>query len=346
MPGLNQQTKTSILAQGVRGAQPEAPPTTPVVTIVIVNWNSGTMLRGCLRSVLRPADNLQVKVIVVDNKSADDSPAMVEREFPEVSLIQSGANLGFGRGNNQARGHAQPGYVLFLNPDTEVRDHAIERMAGFLKANPDTGAVGCKMVFPDGEVADQNLQWFPNPFTEFVVHAFLTFGMVRVLQSLLPWNDPLRSGFVQKLYGGCCMVRTSVLEKVGWFDERFFMYAEDVDLSRRIREAGLKLYYLSDAEIMHVAGGATKRAGTDFSILMGCESMEKLITKYQGALAGLLYRGGILGASILRLCFLFIVMAVSPILRSVRGNSCRKAARNCVLRIKWAVGLGSVAIPE
>lgn len=343
---MNGQIETSVVADGVRSALPGVPPTNPVVTIVIVNWNSGMMLRACLRSLLRPAGNLQVKVVVVDNKSADESPGMVEREFPQVSLIRSGANLGFGRGNNLARGHVQPGYVLFLNPDTEVQDHAIERMVDFLEANPETGAIGCKMMFPDGEVADQNLQWFPNPFTEFVAHAFLTYGMVRRLQGLLPLNDPLRSGFVQKLYGGCCMVRTIVLEKVGWFDERFFMYAEDVDLSRRIREAGWKLYYLSDAKIMHVAGGATKRAGSDFSVLMGCESMEKLIAKYQGVLAALLYRSCLFAASILRLCFLAIVVLASPVLPSGRRNSCREAIRNCALRIKWALGLRSVTIPQ
>jgi GT2 family glycosyltransferase len=124
------------------------------------------------------------------------------------------------------------------------------------------------------------------------------------------------------------------------------MYAEDVDLSRRIREAGWKLYYLSDAKIMHVAGGATKRAGSDFSVLMGCESMEKLIAKYQGVLAALLYRSGLFGASIIRFCFLSIALLVSPILPSVQRNSCREAARNCGLRIRWALGLRTVNIPE
>src|SRR5262249_52305054 len=121
MPSVNGQMETSVLPNGVRSASLGPPATNPLVTIVIVNWNSGTMLRVCLHSLLRPVNNLRVKVVVVDNKSSDDSPGMVEREFPQVSLVRSEANLGFGRGNNLAQGHVQPGYVLFLNPDTEVQ---------------------------------------------------------------------------------------------------------------------------------------------------------------------------------------------------------------------------------
>src|SRR6266550_2051063 len=103
-----------------------------VVTVVIVNWNSGTMLRACLKSAARPAEGLQARVVVVDNKSTDGSAELVEREFPEVLLIRAGVNLGFGRGNNLARAHAEPGCVLFLNPDTELQDCALQRMVDFL----------------------------------------------------------------------------------------------------------------------------------------------------------------------------------------------------------------------
>jgi N-acetylglucosaminyl-diphospho-decaprenol L-rhamnosyltransferase len=318
----------------------------PVVTVVVVNWNSGTMLRACLTAAMRKSGNLEVKVVVVDNHSRDGSAELVAREFPGVLLIRAGRNLGFGRGNNLAQAHARPGYVLFLNPDTELRANALERMVGFLAAHPETGAVGCKMVFPDGGVADQNLQWFPNPLSEFVTQAFLTYRMTRRLEGLLPLNDPLNSGYVKKLYGGCFMVRTAVLERVGWFDERFFMYAEDVDLSRRIREADWKLYYLSEAEIMHVAGGTTRNVSSDFSILMACESMEKLIEKYQGVPAAIFYRIGLFGASLLRLCFLSVLILLSPALPAGKRGSSREAVRNCMLRVKWVLGLRPVFIPE
>ena len=335
-PGL----RTDVPGVAIAGAA------SPVLTIAIVNWNSGTMLRACLKSVAQSAEDLQLRVLVIDNKSTDGSAELVKREFPEVRLIPTGRNLGFGKGNNLAREHAPSGYVLFLNPDTELQPRALERMTDFLAAHSDVGAIGCKMVFPDGEVADQNLQWFPNPLTEFLKHTILTYGIVRRLEGVLPWNDPLKSGYVQKLYGGCLMVRTSVLDKVGWFDERFFMYAEDVDLSRRIREAGWKLYYLSDAEIMHVAGGTTRNASGDFSILMGCESMEKLIEKYQGVPAAIFYRIGLFGASLLRLCFLSVLLILSPALRAGRRSLCREAVRNCMLRVKWVLGLRPVFIPE
>jgi GT2 family glycosyltransferase len=329
----------------------QSPPTRvasgqPALTIVIVSWNSRPFLGSCLRSIQRTGPDLNVSVIIVDNASSDGSAEFVQREFPEALLIRSGANLGFGRGNNLARSHVQPGYVLFLNPDTLLQENSLQRMVDFLQTHSKVGAVGCKMIFPDGEVADQNLQWFPTPLTEFVRIAFLTYGVTRKLEGLLPINDPLKSGIVEKLYGGCFVIRTPVLEQVGWFDERFFMYAEDVDLSRRIREAGWELYYLSDAAITHAAGGATKKAGSDFSILMGCESMGKLIAKYQGKWAGMLYKACVFLASVIRLTFLAPLLVVSPALPANKRISCREAARNCALRIKWALRLRSVFIPE
>jgi GT2 family glycosyltransferase len=326
-----------------RTAKMTAPMT---LTVIIVNWNSGTFLRSCLGSIRRAAGRMPIHTIVVDNASKDGSAELVEREFPDVRLLRTGKNLGFGRGNNAAQSHVSPGYVLFLNPDTELRDGALTRMVDFLESHPDTGAVGCKMIFPDGETADQNLQWFPTPVTEFLRHAILTDGLVRSLAGILPWNDPAKSGYVSKLYGGCLMIRTSVLEKVGWFDERFFMYAEDVDLSRRIREAGWQLYYLTDAEIMHVAGGTTEKAGSGFSVLMGCESMMQLIGKYQGRISAAAYRVAVFGASVIRLCLLSPLWIASPALSESRKASCREARANCRLRILWALRLRSVSIPK
>src|ERR1035441_1357035 len=303
----------------------------PMVTVVIVNWNSGTMLRPCLRAVTRENGGLQIRIVVVDNKSKDGSAELVAREFSEVTLLRSGANLGFGRGNNLAQEYASPGYVLFLNPDTELRENALRRMVDFLAAHPDAGAVGCRMVFPDGEVADQNLQWFPSPLKEFVRLAFLSEGVIRLLKGVLPWNDPTKSGYVDKLYGGCLMVRSSVLDRIGWFDERFFMYSEDVDLSRRIREAGWQLYYLSEAEVMHAKGGVTKGAGSEFSILMSCESMANLIENYEGPAASIRYRLAVAAASAIRLVMLAPFLIISLPASSNRPGKYREAMRNCLL---------------
>jgi GT2 family glycosyltransferase len=334
-----------VLRTKVTASHSVAAPATSCVTVVIVNWNSGTMLRPCLESVLREAGCRHMQAVVVDNNSRDGSAELVEREFPEVKLIHSGANLGFGRGNNLAQEYSRPGYVLFLNPDTELREHALQRMVEFLETHAQVGAVGCKMVFPDGEVADQNLQWFPSPLKEFVRLAFLSEGVIRLLKGVLPWNEPTRSGYVDKLYGGCLLVRTSVLEKIGWFDERFFMYGEDVDLSRRIREAGWQLYYLSEAEVMHAKGGVTKGAGSEFSILMSCESMAKLIAKYQGGAASIRYRLAVAVASAIRLIMLSPFMIISLLPSSTRRRKYREAMRNCLLRIEWACGLRKASIP-
>jgi GT2 family glycosyltransferase len=326
--------------------KPETADGLSALTIVIVNWNSGGFLQSCVQSIPETAGRLPVKVIVIDNASRDGSAQFLEQAPARARYIQSGANLGFGRGNNLAKPHVRPGYVLFLNPDTVLKENTLARMLEFFEAHREVGAMGCRMVFPDGQVADQNLQWFPTPLTEFVSLAFLTYGIVRRLEGVLPWNDPLQSGYVRKLYGGCLMVRTSVLDQVGWFDERFFMYAEDVDLSRRIQEAGWKLFYLSEAEILHAAGGATQAAGRDFAILMACESMAKLIGKYQGSAATFLYRCAVTVASTLRLCCLTVLLLMAPILPAAKRMACRHRAREWALRFKWALHWQKAFNPE
>jgi GT2 family glycosyltransferase len=339
---LERPMNQTILPKKTAAARSQRVVETSTVTIVIVSWNSSAYLPACLNAIRRATGRLQVQTVVVDNDSKDHSADLVEREFPDVRVIRSGGNLGFGRGNNLAQKHVQPGYVLILNPDTELNPDALQRMIDFLESHPDVGAVGCKMIFPDGEIADQNLQWFPNPLTEFVRHAFLTDGVIRALKGILPWNDPRQSCYVKKLYGGCIMARTTVLDQTGWFDERFFMYAEDVDLSRRIREAGWKLYYLSDAEIMHTKGGVTKGAGSDFSTLMSCESMAQLIGKYQGTLSAELYRLSLASATLLRLSLVLPLSLVSP---GPRRAAYRDSMKYYWLRVKWALRLRKPIIP-
>jgi N-acetylglucosaminyl-diphospho-decaprenol L-rhamnosyltransferase len=316
------------------------------LTVVIVNWNSGRFLRSCINSIPDKAGGLNVNLVVIDNASRDGSAKFLEIGPSKVHFIQSGKNYGFGRANNMAQPHVRPGCVLFLNPDTELREHALAQMVGWLETHPWVGAVGCKMVFSDGEVADQNLQWFPTPLTEFVGLAFLPYGIVRRLKGILPWNDPLRSGYVRKLYGGCLMVRTSVLDKIGWFDERFFMYAEDVDLSRRISEAGWRLYYLSEAEIIHAVGGSTIEAGSNFSILMGCESMSKLIDKYYGPAAATRYRWGVAAAAIIRLCLLTMLQWVSLAIPTAKRPNLTERIQNWKLRLQWAGHRRQAFIPH
>lgn len=250
--------------------------------IIIVSWNTRSFLEDCLNSLLPEIDSKIVKVIVVDNGSSDGSQAMLETCFPGVQLIHAGANIGFARANNLALPQVASPFVLFLNPDTVVLKGTIDAMLSYIRSNSMVGAIGCKLIYPDGPVQPLGLQWFPTPFREFVKMLLVSDKAPKSIAKLLPYHDPEKSGFVSKIYGAAFLARADVLNRLGGFDERFFMYCEDVDLSRRILDAGWKLYYLSEIQIIHRCGGASEKAHNSFPVLMMCESIAKLMEKYYG----------------------------------------------------------------
>lgn len=178
------------------------------LSIIIVNWNTRELLKDCLNSITKKTDPEDVQIIVVDNASSDGSREMVEYLFPNVHLINSGGNIGFARANNIAIPYCTGRYVLFLNPDTIMLKDTTEKMLTFLRANPDVGALGCKMKSPPGShIADAEghfltLQWlFPSLLTELFSILFLTDKTIQVFKKYLPYQDPMKSGYVVSLFG-------------------------------------------------------------------------------------------------------------------------------------------------
>jgi len=309
------------------------------LSIIIVSWNTQDLLQKCLRSIQRSGANLRLQTIVVDNNSSDGSREMVTRVFPEVRLMNSGGNLGFARANNRGLAYAEAPLVLFLNPDTEVTAHALETMVKALQGRPEVGALSCKLLDGDGRVQELGLQWFPSPATELLRFLFVSQRTYRRLPWVFPYHDPAVSGVVKKLYGACLMVRRSVLRQVGSFDERFFMYCEDVDLCRRIREAGWKLYYLSTVDVLHWGGGASANAPGRFSVLMMCESFSILMRKYYGAPGASVYRFvAFLGAQA-RLAAVVVLSALGRLRKSPAMALPAGTARRYVTIVKWTLGL-------
>ena len=309
------------------------------LTIIIVNWNGGQLLSDCLASIAATRAGLQLQVIVVDNASRDGSREQAEREFPLFTVLNSGVNLGYGRGNNFARPHVTAPFVLILNPDTRLLPDALSNMLHFMRRHPDVGMLGPKMRSPEGEVHELGLQHFPSPWSEFTTQLFNSTLTRRWIRGGSLHPNPEVSGGVRKLYGGCLFCRKEVLDAVGWFDERYFMYAEDVDLCRAILAQGWKLYYLSTAEIIHVAGGTSGKAPSGFSILMKSESIGKFMRKYHGATGALVYRAATLVGSAFRLAALagLRVLAVfSHTARRPDFPACFFKHRTLLL---WSLGL-------
>jgi len=244
------------------------------LAVVIVSYNTRELLRACLRSVVADA-RLDTEVWVVDNASSDGSAEMVRTEFPEARLLAAGCNLGFAGGNNAAlramgfsvegSDEALPGiadYVLFLNPDTEVQEGALSRMLGFLRANPPVGVVGAALVYPDGGFQHSAFHfptlpqvWFdffawPGRFIDSPVNG-------RYPRSLYVAGDPFP---VDHPLGAAMMTRAEVIRQVGFMDEDFFMYAEEIDWCMQVKRRGWDVYCVPSARIVHHSGASTRQA--------------------------------------------------------------------------------------
>lgn len=317
---------------------PVSGPASADVTIIIVSWNTRDMLAACLQSLRDCADGLRLQTLVVDNDSHDGSRDMMAACFPEVEAINSGANIGFGRANNLVLPRVRSPRVLFLNPDTELRPGALRAMVDCLEARPGLGAVGCRLTDAAGRTQPLGLQVFPTPFREFVRLAFYTESLGRKWPGLFHWRDAEQSGFVVKIYGACLLVRREVLDRIGGFDDRYFMYCEDVDFCRRILEAGWKLYYLNNPAIIHHGAAASAKAPGAFSVLMTCQSIALYMRKYYGWPGSLAHRLLVLLAALLRLLMVGLIRLTGR-RAGDSGRPLAHLARRDTFLLRWALGL-------
>ena len=231
----------------------------PCLSIVVVNYNKGPLLLACLDSVYKNAGDLQLEVIVVDNASADGIAAILPARYSEIRLILNSANRGFAKATNQGLAVAQGPYILLLNPDAVILEGAPQVMMSYLKMNPDVGAVGPQMVGPDGTI-QLSCRSFPGYSTALFGHySLLTRWFPRNPLSryyLLSDWDHKTVRQVDWVSGACLMTRRDVLERVGLLDERFFLFNEDVDWCKRIRDAGWEVVYLPEARVVHHIGAS------------------------------------------------------------------------------------------
>lgn len=273
------------------------------LSVVIVNWNTRDILHECLSSIARETALLH-EVIVVDNASTDGSAEMVRSSHPHVTLIANAQNHGFAAANNQGLRIARGRKVLLLNPDTIVLDGAIDRMADWLDAHPDVGCVGCQVM--EDETTIQRTSFAdPGPLNL----ALVEFGIQRMAprhrifgrSEYGDW-DRRSQRDVDVVSGMFMMVPRHVLDQVDLLDEAFFVYSEEADWCRRIRNAGWRCVFAPEARILHLDGGgkSTTQIRSRMYVQMQKSKMVYLRKHYgmPGALAG---RMIFLGSSALRL---------------------------------------------
>lgn len=227
-----------------------------MISTVIVNWNTRDLLIDCITSIERTTPGCEI--IVVDNASTDDSVQMVRERFPDVKLIASETNLGFGAGNNLGIAQATWKYVLLLNPDTIVKPGALEAMKDFLAANEDAGAVGCAIANPDGSPQESYWMTFPSSGWLLLKSCYLDRFFLR-FRNRKRFDSTLHFP-VAHLLGACIMAPRSLLQELGGFDESYFLYLEETDLCKRIIEAGKIIYHLPSATITHLGQQSSMQA--------------------------------------------------------------------------------------
>jgi GT2 family glycosyltransferase len=263
------------------------------LSVVVVSWNVCDLLQGCLSSMVRlrspqvvqgstsptsgerdsvedgeslgpkppSSGELKIEVIVVDNASTDGSPDMVRSEFPDVRLIANDRNCGFTAANNQGLAQSHGQYLLLLNPDTEVVGDALATMIGYMDAHPEVGALGPRLRYPDGSLQSSRRR-FPSLGTALVEST--------VIQEWWTDNRLLRRYYmadtpddaiqpVDWVVGACLLARRQVYEQVGGLDEGFFMYSEELDWCRRIKDAGWEVVYLPTATVIHHEGKSSEQ---------------------------------------------------------------------------------------
>lgn len=232
----------------------------PDISVVIVSYNTQALLKSCLLS-LQEQEGVSLEIVVVDNNSHDGSPAMVQKTFPKVHLIANKDNQGFSKANNTGIKKTQGRYLLFLNPDTVVPKTTLRHLVERMDTNTSIGAVTAKVLLPDGTLDDACHRGFPTPWNAFCHFSGLAkvFPTSRVFAGYsLGWMDLTTPHVIDACAGACMLVRREAGEEVGWWDEDFFWYGEDLDFCYRLKGAGWPVYFQPDVTILHykgVAGG-------------------------------------------------------------------------------------------
>ena len=229
------------------------------LSVVIVNYQTFELTKNTINSIFEYSYPFSLEVIVVDNASSDDSLSKLKDYFKDkVKFIASAENNGFAAGNNQALNVSQGKYVLLLNSDTIVWEDTLESIYNYMEKHTDVGACGCRVLLENGELDKACKRSFPN-----VKNSFFRLFHIPTNSEDDDYNlDNLPDGEIYEidcLTGAFMFIRKSALDEVGFLDETFFMYGEDIDLCYRIKQAGWKIVYYGKSKITHLKGASSKK---------------------------------------------------------------------------------------
>lgn len=310
----------------------------PIISAIIVSYNTRQMTLECLRTLYADLQGIAAEVFVVDNASADESAAAVREAFPQARVIANERNAGFGAANNQAMREARGKYFLLLNSDAFVEQGAVATLVEYLERKPKVGVVGPRLVNADGSLQVSCFP-FPSPARAWLENLWVP----KMLPPASPLGDYRKWAHdserrVDWVVGACMLVRREMYEEVGGFDERFFMYAEESDWQRRMRDARWEIAFTPAARVKHLGGasGAAEKPRINQHFF---QSLDYYEIKHHG-LGGLIaLRAAMVLGGMLRLPLWAGVLALAPRRRVKAAAKIRLLSWLCMRQAThWAIG--------
>lgn len=254
------------------------------LSIVIVSWNVKEKLKDNLRALFE-SRHVNFEVFVVDNNSHDGSARMVKKYYPQVKLIANQENLGFARANNQAIKLASGKYILLLNPDMRVFDDTLSNMVAWLNWHERAWVAGCKLIDESARIVKQ-VRRFPALFDQLAIILKIPHLLPMILNKYLRLDfDYEKSAAVDSIRGGFFIIKQEAIEKVGLMDERYFLWFEEVDYCRRVKETGAEVWYSNAAECIDLVGQSFKQVDLAIKQRYFRDSMLKYFKKWHSPLA-------------------------------------------------------------
>ncbi|HKL17173.1 MAG TPA: glycosyltransferase family 2 protein [Patescibacteria group bacterium] len=229
------------------------------LSIIIVNWNVKPLVHRCIGSIFKNLKNINFEIIVIDNNSQDGSKDLLKKlnkERQRLKIILNNKNIGFAAANNMGLKKAEGEFILFLNPDTEVRPNSVKKMIKKLESNKDIGLIGPKMISVSGKT-QSSVRKFPSVLSQAIIflklhHIFTKLPVLKnYFQSDFNYD---KEAEVEQVMGAAMMTKKDILKRVGYWDESYFLWFEDIDLCKKIKDAGWKVIYTPEAEVFHHGG--------------------------------------------------------------------------------------------
>ncbi len=315
MNSLEEGTKASVQSKSLR------------LSVVLVSFNTRELTLACIKSLLPELELNTDEIILVDNASYDHSVEAVKDAYPTVRVIPLLQNVGFGAANNIGFGTASGRFLLLLNTDTIVLPGSIDSMLQTLESQPTVGAVGCKLQNPDGSL--QKSCWsFPSPLRAWT--EALGFNRLGIVKDWHQW-DHASYQLVDFVIGAALLVRRSVVDQIGGFDEQYFLYAEEADWQRRMHNQGWRIAFNPTHSIVHIGGASGVSLG-DRQLVEFCRSTERFIRKYHGNIGLAFFSSAVVFGTAIRWGFAML-MCLAAQKYSRREVRLRKTLR-------WWLGLG------